>query len=116
MILNADFTAHGAAKVMQDFMRRNIKFDAVFSNDEMALGVYRTLLSCNINIPGEVALAGCDNLPLGQMLYPALSTVDLDYGLLADHAIKFILERSEVFNPKRLLIKPELLVRESTLK
>lgn len=116
MILNADFTAHGAAKVMQDFMRKNIKFDAVFSNDEMALGVYRTLLSCNINIPGEVALAGCDNLPLGQMLYPALSTVDLDYGLLADHAIKFILERSEVFNPKRLLIKPELLVRESTLK
>lgn len=115
MILHADFTAPGAAEVMQKFMRKNIQFDAVFSNDEMALGVYRTLLSCNISIPQQVALAGCDNLPLGQMLYPALSTVDLDYGLLADAAIKFILEREEVFTPKRLLIKPKLLIRESTL-
>ena len=115
MILHADFTAPGAAEVMQKFMRKNIGFDAVFSNDEMALGVYRTLLSCNISIPQQVALAGCDNLPLGQMLYPALSTVDLDYGLLADAAIKFILEREEVFTPKRLLIKPKLLIRESTL-
>lgn len=115
MILNADFTAPGAAEVMREFMQKNIEFDAVFSNDEMALGVYRTLLSCNINIPGKVALAGCDNLPLGQMLYPALSTVDLDYGLLADCAVKFILERKEVFTPKRLLIKPKLLIRESTL-
>ena len=116
MILNADFTAPGAAEVMQEFMQKNIEFDAVFSNDEMALGVYRTLLSCRIDIPGKVALAGCDNLPLGQMLYPALSTVDLDYGLLADCAVKFILERKEVFTPKRLLIKPALLIRESTLK
>ena len=116
MILNADFTAPGAARVMQDFMQKNIEFDAVFSNDEMAMGVYRTLLSCNINIPQQAALAGCDNLPLGQMLYPALSTVDFDYGLLADHAIKFILESRKVFTPTRLLIKPKLLIRESTLK
>ncbi len=116
MILHADFTAPGAAAAMQNFMQKNIEFDAVFSNDEMALGVYRTLLSCHINIPQQVALAGCDNLPLGQMLYPALSTVDLDYGLLADSAIKFILENQEVFTPKRLLIKPQLLIRESTLK
>ena len=116
MILHADFTAPGAAAAMQKFMQKNIEFDAVFSNDEMALGVYRTLLSCHINIPQRVALAGCDNLPLGQMLYPALSTVDLDYGLLADYAIKFILENKEVFTPKRLLIKPQLLIRESTLK
>ena len=116
MILNADFTAPGAAAVMEDFLARKIPFDAVFSNDEMALGVYRTLLSCNIKIPSAVALAGCDNLPLGQMLYPALSTVDLDYGLLADAAIRFILKREEKFTPERTLIKPRLLIRESTLE
>ena len=114
MILNADFTATGAAAVLQDFMQKKLPFDAVFSNDEMALGAYRTLLSCHIRIPEEVALAGCDNLPLGQMLYPALSTVDLDYELLAEAAIKFILRQDEDFSPHRLLIKPELLIREST--
>ncbi|MBO5721581.1 MAG: substrate-binding domain-containing protein, partial [Lentisphaeria bacterium] len=56
-----------------------------------------------------------DNLPLGQMLYPALSTVDLDYGKLADEAIKFILRNDEKFSPHRVLITPQLLIRESTL-
>lgn len=115
LMLNADFTAPGAATVMEDFLKQQIEFDAVFSNDEMASGVYRALLSHNIDIPGKVALAGCDNLPLGQMLYPALSTVDLDYGMLADTAIKFILKSSGRFEPVRKLIKPQLLIRESTI-
>lgn len=114
MILHADFTATGAAQIMEEFLQKNIPFDAVFSNDEMALGVHRTLLSKNIAIPSDVSLAGCDNLPLGQMLYPALSTVDLDYGLLADEAIKFILQSEKVFKPCRRLIQPRLLIREST--
>ena len=115
MILHADFTAPDAARAMEEFLQKNIPFDAVFSNDEMALGAYRTLLSHHISIPGQVALAGCDNLPLGQMLYPALSTVDLDYGKLADEAIKFILRNDEKFSPHRVLITPQLLIRESTL-
>ena len=114
MILHADFTATGAAQVMEEFLQKNIPFDGVFSNDEMALGVHRTLLSKNIAIPSDVSLAGCDNLPLGQMLYPALSTVDLDYGVLADEAIKFILQSEKVFKPCRRLIQPRLLIREST--
>ena len=114
MILHADFTATGAAQIMEEFLQKNIPFDAVFSNDEMALGVHRTLLSKNISIPSDVSLAGCDNLPLGQMLYPALSTVDLDYGVLADEAIKFILQSEKVFKPCRRLIQPRLLIREST--
>lgn len=115
MILHADFTAPDAAVVMEEFLRKNIPFDAVFSNDEMALGVYRTLLSHGIDIPGKAAVAGCDNLPLGQMLYPALSTVDLDYEKLARAAVKFILSK-ESFAPCRMLIPPELIIRESTDK
>lgn len=114
MILHADFTAPDAAQKLADFMQLQIPFDAVLSNDEMALGAYRTLLSHQITIPDQVALAGCDNLPLGQMLYPALSTVDLDYGLLADAAIQFILRSEGEFTPCRKLFIPQLLLREST--
>ena len=115
MLICADFTAAGAACAMEKFLAQKLPFDAVFSNDEMALGAYRTLLTHSFEIPRQVALAGCDNLPLGQMLYPALSTVNLDYGKLADAAIEFILQEDESFAPHRLLIKPELLIRESTL-
>lgn len=115
MIRYADFTAQSAAKVMREFMEEKLPFDAVFSNDEMALGAYRTLLSCNTAIPQEVAVAGCDDLPLGQMLYPALSTVSLDYEKLAEAAVKFILSGSDAFVPCRVLIPPQLLIRESTV-
>ena len=96
-------------------MQKNISFDAVFSNDEMALGVYRVLQSRGIAIGETVAVAGCDNLPLGQMLYPALSTVALDYEKLAGLAVEFILGE-ESFSACRKLITPELIIRESTGK
>lgn len=115
MILHADFTSPGAAEVMTEFIRKDIAFDAVFSNDEMALGVYRVLQSNRITIGEDVAVAGCDDLPLGQMLYPALSTVSLDYGKLAGAAVEFILDQ-ESFTPRRELIAPELIIRESTGK
>ncbi len=113
-ILHADFTAPGAARRMAEFLDTGVPFDAVFSNDEMALGIYRTLLSRHIAIPETVALAGCDNLPLGGMLYPALSTIDLDYEKLADTAVKFVLRTDDDFAPRRVQLVPRLLIREST--
>jgi len=114
-IAHADFTAPGAARRMTEFLASGVAFDAVFSNDEMALGVYRVLLSRGIAIPDEVALAGCDNLPLGAMLYPALSTIDLDYERLAEFAVDFVLGRTGDGRPRRVQLTPELLIRESTI-
>ena len=54
----------------------------------MALGVCRALMNSGRSIPRDAAVAGCDNLPLGQMLCPSLSTVDLDYGKLAAAAVE----------------------------
>ena len=114
MLLRADFTAVGAERVFEAFLKLGIPFDAVFSNDEMAMGVYRSLLRRHVAIPDEVAVAGCDNLPLGQVLYPSLSTVDLDYGQLARAAVDFILRGEDGVSTCRMLLKPRLLIREST--
>lgn len=114
-IIHTDFTSVSAAESMEKFLQNGIRFDAVFTNDEMALGVYRVLLSRNISIPSQVAVAGCDNLPLGQMLYPSLSTVDLDYGKLADAAVNFLLSDDDKFVPQRVQIPTGLLLRESTV-
>ena len=113
LLLRGDFTALGAAEEMERFLEQNIPFDAVFSNDEMALGVCRVLQQHGFKIPADAAVAGCDNLPLGQMLYPALSTVNLDYEKLADAAIDFITGGNGI--PCRLLIQPDLLIRESSV-
>ena len=56
LICYTDFTAAAAANAVESLLKRNVKFDAVFTNDEMAGGVYRALLKRGIRIPEDVAL------------------------------------------------------------
>ncbi|GAA1367359.1 LacI family DNA-binding transcriptional regulator [Streptomyces beijiangensis] len=53
--------------------------DAVFAyNDEYAMLLMRALQDRGIDIPGECAVMGADDLLLGRLLRPRLSTVQLD--------------------------------------
>ena len=113
LILHTDFTAGDAARKVGDALDSGLRFDAVFTNDEMAGGVYRALLSRGIRIPGKVAVCGCDGLPVGEQLYPTLSTVILDYRMLAEKVIENLtLPDRTVAMHVRLL--PVLLARESS--
>ncbi len=113
-ILYADFTAEGAGRAMSTLLESGHKFDAVFSNDEMAAGICRVLLSRGIGIPSKVQVCGCDNLPLGKLLYPSLTSVSLDYDELAKQAMELINRSGKIKLPVKLRLPPELIVREST--
>ncbi len=114
LIRHTDFTAPGAEAAIDDLLERHIDFDAVFTNDEMAAGVYRSLQRHTIAIPRQVAVVGCDDLPLGKLLYPALTTVKLDYTLLAREALDCITRKEAGFQPIHRRLAPELIVRQST--
>ena len=113
-ILHADFSAEGAAAALATRLDRGQAFDAVFSNDEMAAGICRELLSRGIAIPAQVQICGCDNLPLGKLLYPSLTTVSLDYEQLADQAIELISGQNHAQLPVNLRLPPKLVIRESS--
>ncbi len=50
--------------------------DAVFiANDQMALGALQLACQHNINIPGDIAFVGFDNLPESKYFWPPLTTV-----------------------------------------
>lgn len=58
---------------------RSLDLDAVFAyNDEYAMLVMRALQDEGIGIPDEAAVIGADDLMLGRLLRPRLSTVHLD--------------------------------------
>ncbi|NMA20375.1 MAG: LacI family transcriptional regulator [Lentisphaerae bacterium] len=113
-IVYTDFTADGAAAAISALLDSGRSFDAVFSNDEMAAGICRALLSRGIGIPSQVQICGCDNLPLGKLLYPSLTTVNLDYDALAEEAVALIHRENRVRLPIKRRLPPELVVREST--
>ncbi|MEV0226414.1 LacI family DNA-binding transcriptional regulator [Streptomyces sp. NPDC050704] len=58
---------------------RSLGLDAVFAyNDEYAMLVMRALQDEGIGIPGDTAVIGADDLMLGRLLRPRLSTVHLE--------------------------------------
>ncbi|OGV51301.1 MAG: hypothetical protein A2017_20000 [Lentisphaerae bacterium GWF2_44_16] len=115
-ILNADFTSNGAFEVLNSALERGLEFDAVFTNDEMACGVYRALNGRSLKIPDDVAVCGCDGLPVGEQIMPSLSTVFLDYRELGRMAVENILNAHASRHPCRIKLLPELRIRESTIK
>jgi LacI family transcriptional regulator len=114
-ILHTDFTPDGAYAAVSAALKDGVRFDAVFTNDEMASGVYRALLERGMTIPGDVAVCGCDGLPVGTHLFPRLTTVLLDYEELATMAIRHVLEKDKDSRTHyHVRIIPVLEVREST--
>ncbi|SNX65562.1 LacI family transcriptional regulator [Streptomyces sp. TLI_55] len=74
---------------------RELGLDAVFAyNDEYAMLLMRALLDQGIDVPGETAVIGADDLMLGRLLRPRLSTVRLelpsgrDLAELVDRAVR----------------------------
>ena len=116
-ILECDFTADGAYKVISSALDSGLKFDGIFTNDEMACGVFRALHERRLNIPKDVSIVGCDGLPVGLHLIPRLTTVILDYEKLGQMAVeRLFTSREKLSSPCRIRLVPVLEIRESTVK
>jgi LacI family transcriptional regulator len=90
--------------------------DAIIcANDQMAIGAMRELQAAGIRIPADVAVTGFDDIHLGAMLTPALTTVRQSMRQLGERACTLLLERiADPSLPHRVERLPtELIVRES---
>lgn len=115
LILSTDFSPQQAVGALDRVMRDGIPFDAVMSNDEMAIGLLHALNARGLTVPGDVAVGGCDGLPFGQYTIPPLTTVQLDHVALGRRAVAHILqEGQEPVPPQRIRLLPTLAVRESS--
>ncbi|MEU3252501.1 LacI family DNA-binding transcriptional regulator [Streptomyces sp. NPDC006997] len=58
---------------------RDLGLDAVFAyNDEYAMLLMRALADAGVDVPGDTAVVGADDLMLGRLLRPRLSTVHIE--------------------------------------
>ena len=115
LIRETDYTAENAVDTLNAALDAGTKFDAVFTNDEIAAAVLHTLRKCGLRVPEDVAVGGCDGLPFGQYTMPPLTTVLLDHVRLGRMAVEHILEPERGTSaPRRLRLLPLLEVREST--
>ena len=114
IMLRTGFSAAAAAEAVREALDREEKFDALLTTDEMATGVYRVFHERGIRIPDDVAVCGCDDLPVGGQLYPELTTISLDCRELASCVAAHLVSGRNRTLFVRTKLPPKLRVRSSS--
>jgi DNA-binding LacI/PurR family transcriptional regulator len=85
-----DWTSDSGYAVGRELMARGDRpeFTAVFSsNDQMALGLIHAFREAGVDVPGDVSVAGFDDIPESAHFWPPLTTVRQDFASLGDRCV-----------------------------
>ncbi|HEV2558200.1 MAG TPA: LacI family DNA-binding transcriptional regulator [Microvirga sp.] len=116
LVLPGDYTLEAGAVAGQAIAARKVRPGAVFcSNDEMAMGLMRSLASAGIRVPQDISVAGFDDIEFAAMVEPSLTTIRQprrELGRTAAEVLVDLLEGRPA--APRVRLKTELVVRAST--
>ena len=113
LVAHGDYMADCAGKFVGYFVREGATA-IVCASDLLAHGVLRELYRMGLRVPDDVSVAGFDDLPLASYTTPALTTIRQNR-LAIGKNVCMVMEQIMSGNyVNRLLLMPELVVREST--
>ena len=91
--IQGNFTERSGYDAAEALVAMKPRPTAVFvANDHMAVGLMGALHDFGLQIPGDIALAGFDDIPMARCLTPPLTTVHLDVEELGRRAIRLLLD------------------------
>jgi LacI family transcriptional regulator len=116
-IVEGDFTAESGYRLAKKLLKKS-EITAVFaSNDLMGIGLLRFAAEHGIRIPSQLSVIGFDGIELTKYFYPSLTTVGQSIHRQGEIAAGALIERIRKGGEgrvRRILINPELSIREST--
>ncbi|UUL83365.1 LacI family DNA-binding transcriptional regulator [Sphingomonas qomolangmaensis] len=87
-IVEGDFQEESGERAAQLLLADAVAVDAIFAgNDMMAIGALMALRDAGIDVPGGVAIAGFDDIPLARFVTPSLTTMRIDIAALGMRAV-----------------------------
>jgi LacI family transcriptional regulator len=112
----ADWTTGGGHRATLRLLERRPDVTALFvQSDMMAIGALSALHRLGRAVPGDVAVVGCDDLPMVAHTVPPLTTVHVPFEETGAEAVSLLLERlgESVHSRQRVLLPVRLAVRAS---
>lgn len=116
LIVTGQFnTPSGAQAIATLLDERNVTFQAVAAaSDQIALGALAELEARGIRVPGQVAVAGFDDIDQARCANPALTTVRQPYYAMGARALEALLARMAGEDvPEEIRVPTECVIRES---
>lgn len=113
-IFRGDFSEEKAYNII--ISKPEIDFEVLFAaSDYMAIGAIRALKQRGLRIPSDVAVAGADNIRLGEYISPRLTTIEQPIFSASEECVKsFITSIQGEKNPVRAgAMSTKLVIRES---
>ena len=113
-LVQGDFEMQSGERAIAALLGLGGQFDAIFAgNDNMAIGAIQALAAAGLTVPGDVAVAGFDDIPFARHL--GITTVRVRIAELGERALHRLLDRlvNEDANHDELHA-PELVVRSTT--
>jgi DNA-binding LacI/PurR family transcriptional regulator len=90
---------------------------AVFAaNDMLAIGLILGLINLGVKVPNDLAVVGCDDVPMGALIRPALTTVHVpmyDIGVRATQLLLRAMEGDTNGPAESILLESRLVIRDS---
>ena len=78
LVIGTPFDSEGGARAVDTLIADGLAFTAICcANDLLALGALRRLAELGIDVPGQVSVAGFDDISTAALTSPSLSTVRL---------------------------------------
>ncbi len=110
-----DPTFEGGRLAAAALIDRHPDIDGIFAyNDVVAIGAIQALQAAGRSVPGDIAVIGCDDIEMGSVVTPSLTTIRIDGERLGSEAVRALIalvEDDPIDSPQVLPV--ELVVRDS---
>ena len=116
-VLSPALSAEEGSWVMEQFLNKNVPFDAVFGFTETAiLGAKSAIQKRGLRIPEDVALCCMSGTTLATLVHPQLTAVEQPVEKMAQECCRLLLEHLTDADKKveEIALRGEAVMREST--
>lgn len=119
LVFEGNFKMESGFSLAPELIGMKRRPSAVFAaNDLMAIGLILGATNLGLNVPRDLAVVGCDDIPMASLIKPTLTTIRLPMYEIGARAMEMLAARlngQKAMASQTILLGSELIVRESAL-